>query len=354
MVRVLEGHDYSLLMSGCIFSPDGRYLASASEKTIRIWKAGSGRLIHTLEGHSNFVASIAFSPDGRYLVSASWDKSLRIWNMKNGKLLDTLEGHTDKINGCAISTDGTQILSASFDRTLKVWEFVASQKAPEIENTETNDVNSCSTSPDGCLIAAYSLQTKNICLWNWDLPSGQPARILSGHMAGVSMCTFSPDGRRLISGSKDQTLRLWDTDTGECIRTWDISQGDDVLYLDGGHKHSVVSCDLAADGRSILCADAEGNIFILDIPTGQVVHILQGHCDKVTELGSIPPKDWAPFIDREGFNLIETACRFTQDGRDVVSSGENKDTRLGIRHRQVPGQRQGEFVDFSRREPGGL
>jgi WD40 repeat protein len=62
------------------FSPDGGAIVSASrDKTVKIWDARTGRLLHTLEGHTNGVFSAAFSPDGGAIVSASVDKAVKIW-----------------------------------------------------------------------------------------------------------------------------------------------------------------------------------------------------------------------------------------------------------------------------------
>jgi len=65
------------------FAPNGATLASGSaDRTVRLWRVADGRLLHTLEGHTDQVDSVAFTPDGATLASGSVDDTVRLWRLR--------------------------------------------------------------------------------------------------------------------------------------------------------------------------------------------------------------------------------------------------------------------------------
>ncbi|MEG4208005.1 AAA-like domain-containing protein, partial [Microcoleus sp. Pol7_A1] len=92
----LEGH--SNYVNSLAFSPDGLTLASASnDHTIKLWHLESQKPIATLTGHSNPVWSVAFSPDGLTLASASSDHTIKLWHLESQKPIATLTGHSNPV-----------------------------------------------------------------------------------------------------------------------------------------------------------------------------------------------------------------------------------------------------------------
>jgi ribosome assembly protein 4 len=120
MVR-MTGHVQ--LVNHIAFSPDARYIASASfDKKVKIWCGKTGRFLHTLTGHVGSVYQIAWAPDSAYIASASKDSTVKVWALKDLKrALHTLAGHEDEVYTLDWSPNGSQLASGGKDRTIKIW-----------------------------------------------------------------------------------------------------------------------------------------------------------------------------------------------------------------------------------------
>jgi WD40 repeat protein len=145
-----------------VLSPGGLGVATTRGTIAQLWDASTGRLRHTLAGHSSLVTDAEFSPNGLDLVTVSDDHTGRIWNVRSGNQLRVLVGHSLPVH------------SGSF-------------------------------SPDGHWIVTASLFTAGL----WNARSGQLVAYLVGHTKTLTGASFSPVGDWILTGSDDGTARVY-------------------------------------------------------------------------------------------------------------------------------------------------
>ena len=117
-------------------------------------------------------------------------------------------------------------------------------------------------SPDGrLLVTASADNTARL----WDPATGDCLRTLTGHDGSVWGAGFSPDGRLLATASRDRTARLWDPATGDCLRTLT------------GHTEGVFGVAFSPDGRLLATASADNTVWLWDPATGDCLRTLTGH-----------------------------------------------------------------------------
>ena len=122
VVGLLKGH--TSVVDSLTFSPDGRYLASGQQRSIRCGSGTWGRWkeTHVLRGHGDDDLPLwPFPQTAGRVVSGSDDKTLRLWDAKQGRLIKEMKGHKDAVWSAVFSPDGHHIASGSNDKTIRLW-----------------------------------------------------------------------------------------------------------------------------------------------------------------------------------------------------------------------------------------
>jgi len=198
----------------CVISPNGQFLATASEdKTARIYtiREGSGEFIQgpqckLLSGHIGSVNSIAFSTDSQAMVTASNDATVRIWDTGSGELLATLEGSKGKVLYANFKSDGRQVISMT-RQCVSVWSISKRQIAWEIEDKDGRGFQSLSCHPQ---LPMFLLVGMDGTLCGYNLANKtQLFQRSADHKGPVLTCKFSASGMRAVTGGIDGKMLVW-------------------------------------------------------------------------------------------------------------------------------------------------
>ncbi len=255
------------------FSPDGRYLATASaEGTVALWQVSTGTMLKTLVGHKAAVLSVAFSPDGRYLATGSDDRTAALWDARTGRRLKTIEGHGGDVYSVAFSPDGRSLATGSDSNTAALWDLSTGMRHRTFRG-HTRDVKAVAFSPDGRLLATGS-DDNTATLWN--VSTGVKLRTLRGHRRAVRAVAFSPGGRYVATGSYDETFALWDASTGGKLKTF------------GGHRDEVNSVAFSPDARYLATASNDDSAALWDLSAGVRLVTFEGHRSDVSSVAFSP------------------------------------------------------------------
>lgn len=120
----------------------------------------------------------------------------------------------------------------------------------------------------------------------WNLSQKRISQVFQGHKSEIYSLAFSPDGRRLVSGSGDKTARMWDLETGSCLFTLAI---EDITIAENGPVDAgVTSVVLSPDGKFLAAGSLDTVVRIWDAENGQLVDKLKGHKDSVYSVAFSP------------------------------------------------------------------
>ncbi len=334
------------------FSPDQQHIVTGDARGngfIRDLK--SGEIVHTLKAHTGRISAAAYTPDGRFVLMSSNDKTVSQWDVATGEeQTAAILKHPDSVLTMALSPDGRQVVTSCADRRIRVW--LRGEPEPQtVIGPFPELVHSVSISSDGLRLLTAHSESREVRQWDlstgqelripsrdgglgpvvdlkrqgglvwaaiyapgdevltvggndarlWDLKTGRERMTFSPH-ATVASASFSPDGRWIVTGSWDNSAKIWNATTGAA-----------VLKLAGQHQRFVNSAEFSPDGQFVLTASDDGTARLwklslpangVETPTATVVKTYAGHADRVR------------------------SARFDRTGKFMVTTSDDKTARL--------------------------
>ena len=333
-------HQGSWPVQSVAVSPNGSLIASGSnDHRIRVWDFNTGERRHEFDlgADTGPVWSVAFSPDGNRIAAGTNYGALQVWDIPSGNKVWSSPPRGGRINSVVFSADGRLIATGGDDGVVRLWDPLTGTNMKEMaaqDPQERKSVRSVAVSPGGDFVISGGADL-NVQLWNTrsGLPAGAPVRagggvmgvafshrgdlvavgvdagtiqflnvrngttlepageVLRAHPTSVNSVAFSSDGKRLVSGGTDNTVKVWNIQSR--------SQIGDALK---GHRGQVTSVAFNADGTRIVSGSIDGSV--REWNTAEGLPIVAGQGEKIR------------------------AVAFSPDGSQVASAGNDGTVKL--------------------------
>ena len=321
--------EFDAVLESEAFTPDeSRIITVFEDGSARVWDQATAANT-VLEGHTGQIDSVAISPDGTQAITCSVDKSLRIWDLTRGSQTRTIENLPSGVWSVSYSRDGRMIGIGFHDNRVQIRNTDDMELLAEIKQEAIGWVYAVRFNHNGQKIAS----TSRVSGWIWATEDGRQLLELKGHTDEVTCIDFSPDGSRVITGSGDNTVRLWDATNGaalttlqhdtrvNCIRynpegtrivtggtdnigrVWDLETGKVQFTLEG-HTEAITTADYSPDGSRIVTGSVDFTTRIWDAVNGQQLAALEGHTDEVN------------------------SAVFSHDGKRIVTGSRDRTARI--------------------------
>ncbi|KAF9090797.1 WD_REPEATS_REGION domain-containing protein, partial [Mortierella sp. GBA35] len=168
-------------INGCAYSPDGKMLAVALQKSdIVIYDTATWTKLHTLDAQLGLTfSSMAFSPDSEQIISGGGDGRASLWQLSMEEPLLVMEGHTKNLACVAFSPCGTQIALAGGDNTVRLWSLTTGEE-DFVLDCQANSIINIAYSPTGHQFASIGWD-KLVRLWNTETGEQEAPRVHLEH-----------------------------------------------------------------------------------------------------------------------------------------------------------------------------
>jgi len=210
-ISTFQGHGGPIW---CIDRYNDNVYTGSYDKTLKIWNSKSGNCLATMRAHTSWVSSLQYDSDYHLLISSSWDGTIKLWNPLTLQNVTTLTNSPGNFIYCARSNlKENEILASTHMRTIDIWDL----EKKVLKNSligHTDRVSSLKINHDKVFSGS---EDKNGRLW--DKRSGKCEVLFQGHNRGVTQIEYDEINGRFFTASHDATVKVWDVRKNKEIRT---------------------------------------------------------------------------------------------------------------------------------------
>ncbi|MEM7588354.1 MAG: WD40 repeat domain-containing protein, partial [Acidobacteriota bacterium] len=336
ITKILRGHQGPLVAAS--FDAEGeRVLTASLDGTARLWSV-DGEASPIVFRHGQELIFTAFETPGNRIVTAS-EASIRIWRADGTGEPLTIATEGPGFDAIALAESG--IATATWDGQLRIWQLEQGAKAMPDSPVELGRLESAvlalAWDPRGRRLAAAA-QDGSVHIW----PSvSEPAQVLGRHQGAVEKVAFSPNGRSLVSSGKDNAARVWRLD------------GSREPMTLRGHQRAVRFADFSPNASQVATASDDDTVRVWQLDQLDTPRALTWHRDDVTVVRFSPDgrllvsasKDGAALLwrldgsgeplvlwhrDAHGVPARVTAAEFSPEGTHLVTASLDHTARIWL------------------------
>ncbi|MEX2484996.1 MAG: caspase family protein [Brumimicrobium sp.] len=248
-------------------SPDEKWIAQGKkDSVITLFNMETGRFDIPLKGHSSQVIALAFHPTKNELASGDAQGYIKIWNLDERKIKREFRGHVRMVFDIAYNSDGTELLSASWDATINHWDLETVKSQPE--NLGRIDLKNLSAfkigfSPNDLYLTIGDVVDQTTL---YEVDTKKEIKQFIGHSKTISDFLFIENGKKIITASRDGTVKIWDFYSGMLI--------DKVSSVNNA---SILSVCYNQSKRQLYFGAADRKIYVYNTIERAITHSFEAH-----------------------------------------------------------------------------
>jgi WD40 repeat protein len=219
---------------------------------------------HVFKGNAGPLWSLAISKDGKNLALGADDGTVRFWDIAAERVVWTLNAHQTAIWTMALSPTGDYLATGSDDGQAKIWDMKTQENVHTLTNT--GGVRAVAFDRDGKKLL---MGDRNGTVKVWDVRKGADILKTKGHAGPVAAVAYAPDGKTMASASGDKTIKVWDAISGQ-----------EKLTL-RGHDSGVYGIAFSPKGRYLASGSWDRTVRLWDLDSGSQIAKLEGHTQDV-------------------------------------------------------------------------